>query len=113
MQAEQQSEREAFEARVRKLSPCANLSRQKEVFGGHYRTTTIQRAWEQWQAAIEWQKQQARAALSHPSHAQPLESYALQLLVAAGHITQQKADEAMYLARETLAPPPVVQGDKT
>ncbi len=44
----------------------------------------------------------------------PIENYALQLLVAAGYITQDKSDQAMQLARETLAlPPPPVQGGET
>jgi hypothetical protein len=45
------TDRTDFEAYIRKRSPCANLCRQKEYLGGHYRTTTIQRAWELWQAA--------------------------------------------------------------
>lgn len=57
------------------------------------------------------------AALSHPSTPTSVESYyALQLLVAAAHITQEKADEALHLAREALQlahealPPPPEQG---
>jgi len=45
------SEREQFEAHMRSLNPCVRLARQREVLGGYYRTTTVQRAWELWQAA--------------------------------------------------------------
>ncbi len=46
-----QSERELFEAHMRSLNPCVMLARQREVLGGYYRTMTVQRAWELWQAA--------------------------------------------------------------
>ena len=46
-----QSERELFEAHMRTLNPCVRLARQREVLGGYYRTLTVQRAWELWQAA--------------------------------------------------------------
>jgi hypothetical protein len=43
--------RTAFEAYMRKRNPCVRLARQQEYLGGHYRTTTVQRAWELWLAA--------------------------------------------------------------
>lgn len=45
-------EREAFEAHMLKMNACTRLHRQREQLGGHYRTTTVQRAWELWQAAL-------------------------------------------------------------
>lgn len=53
------AEREAFEAHMLKMNACTRLHRQREQLGGHYRTTTVQRAWELWQAA--------RASLTTPS----------------------------------------------
>lgn len=53
------TDREAFEAHMLKLNPCTRLARQKELLGGHYRTTTVQRAWELWQAS---RKQMAKEA---------------------------------------------------
>ena len=45
------SEREQFEAYMRSLSPTVRLARQREALGGYYRTLTVQRAWNLWQAA--------------------------------------------------------------
>lgn len=43
--------REAFEAFMRSRNACVRLHRQRPELGGFYRTVTVQRAWEQWQAA--------------------------------------------------------------
>lgn len=110
MQAEQQSERERFEADAGPygfdLTRC-ELSLSGEPWT-EYRDSGTGHRWAGWLAARN--PHQVPAALSSQSTPQPLESYALQLLVAAGHITQQKADEAMHLARATLFPPPPEQG---
>ena len=45
------NEREAFEAHMLKLNACTRLARQQEYLGGHYRTTTVQRAWNLWRAS--------------------------------------------------------------
>jgi hypothetical protein len=44
--------RTAFEAHMRSRNPCVRLARQQEYLGGHYRTVTVQRAWELWLAAL-------------------------------------------------------------
>jgi hypothetical protein len=53
--------RQAFEAYMRKQNACVRLARQKEYLGGHYRTVTVQRAWELWQAALSTLPQAAAA----------------------------------------------------
>lgn len=52
--------RAEFEAHMLNLKPCAHLGRQKEVFGGTYRTITIQRNWELWQASCAQQSAQSQ-----------------------------------------------------
>jgi hypothetical protein len=53
--------REAFEARIRKLNSCTNLARQSESVGGQYRVKTVQRSWEDFQAALQWAASQQAA----------------------------------------------------
>ncbi len=53
--------RQAFEAHMREQNPCVRLSRQREVLGGHYRTTTVRRAWELWQASRKQALEEAAA----------------------------------------------------
>lgn len=60
MNQPQDKMRAEFEAHMLKLKPCAHLGRQKEVFGGYYRTITIQRNWELWQAACAQQSAQSQ-----------------------------------------------------
>lgn len=48
-----EQDRANFEAHMLKLNLCTRLHRHPEAAGGAYRTTTVQRAWEAWQAAIE------------------------------------------------------------
>ena len=43
------SERDDFENHMRRLNPCVRLARQKT--DGTYRTVSVQRAWDLWQAA--------------------------------------------------------------
>ncbi|MBO9679515.1 MAG: hypothetical protein J7556_14835 [Acidovorax sp.] len=45
------SDREHFEAHMRSLNACTRFARQSQELGGCYRTVTVQRAWELWQAA--------------------------------------------------------------
>lgn len=49
--AQDQQSRAEFEAHMRKLSPCARLYRHTCDGGDKYRTVTVQRNWELWQAA--------------------------------------------------------------
>lgn len=57
-------EREAFEAHMRKLNACTRLERQSEAVGGNYRTISVQRAWELWQAG--------RASLAASAGSEPV-----------------------------------------
>lgn len=43
--------REEFEAYMLRCNVCTRLARQSEAVGGQYRTTSVERAWQQWQAA--------------------------------------------------------------
>ncbi len=49
--AQDQQSRAEFEAHMRKLSPCVRLYRHTCDGGDKYRTVTVQRNWELWQAA--------------------------------------------------------------
>lgn len=51
MTAQDQQSRAEFEAHMRKLSPCVRLYRHTCDGGDKYRTVTVQRNWELWQAA--------------------------------------------------------------
>ena len=57
-------ERAEFEAHMRKLNACTRLERQSEAVGGNYRTISVQRAWELWQAA--------RASLAASAGSEPV-----------------------------------------
>lgn len=50
MTPEDQS-RSDFEAHMLSLNACTRLHRQSVAVGGYYRTVTVQRAWDLWQAS--------------------------------------------------------------
>jgi hypothetical protein len=50
-------DREAFEAHMRSLNATTHLGRQQEAVGGQYRTITVERNWQLWQAAIKHERE--------------------------------------------------------
>ncbi|UIS65511.1 hypothetical protein [Acidovorax phage AP1] len=52
MTRDQAADRQAFEQFMLQRNATTRLARQSYALGGHYRTTTVQRAWELWQAAV-------------------------------------------------------------
>lgn len=55
------TEREHFEDYKRKQNPCVRLARQSEAVGGSYRTVSVQRDWQLWQASRRQALQDAMA----------------------------------------------------
>lgn len=58
------ADRDGFESHMRKLNPCVRLHRQQHALGGRYRTVTVQRAWDLWQAARMAQAEREEAAVA-------------------------------------------------
>lgn len=54
-----ESMRERFEAHMLRLNACTRLARQNESVGGEYRTISVERAWQQWQAATLAERERA------------------------------------------------------
>lgn len=53
MKRDQAADRQAFEQFMLQRNACTRLARQSDAVGGQYRTVTVQRAWELWQAAVK------------------------------------------------------------
>lgn len=95
MQAEQQSERERFEAYIAK--DCGDLSTFGVDPNRHYRNSGVNHAWVGWQA---------RAALSHPSpQGWPCEVVEADFSVNTVTLQMKDADYLVSVGEYRLIPP--------
>jgi len=70
---------------------------------GTYADDSVQRHWWTWQNALE--AQAAELARLRAERVTGMDAFVLRLLVAAGHVTQAKVDEAFSIAEKAPQPP--------
>lgn len=96
------SERASFEYALKSLAAKRGETLEDDAF---YRSLPFEE-YDNGGTEIAWMIWQARASLAASAGSEPVAVLALRMLVAAGHITQAKADESLRLAADYTHPSP-------